>query len=120
MVMPLPQPAGPWPQAGGGNSLSGSYSRSDGYSRNRAGGLNADYSGGKAFWRGGYASGQLKADWHAGMSLKGYGSNTFYGASWDDQYERTLQDHHSPARRDARRGVAPALGSLLEPRGRPL
>lgn len=74
-----------------GNSLSGSYSRSDGYSRNRAGGLNADYSGGKAFWRGGYASGQLKADWHAGMSLKGYGSNTFYGASWDDQYERTFK-----------------------------
>ena len=31
------------------NQLSGSYSRSDGYQRNSAGGLNSDYSGGKAF-----------------------------------------------------------------------
>ena len=73
------------------SSLSGSYTRSDGYSRNRAGGLNADYSGGKAFFQGRYVADAMAVRWHAGMSLKGYGSNTFYGASWDDQYEHTLK-----------------------------
>ena len=73
------------------NSISVGYARSDGHSRNRAGRLNADYSGLKAFYRGGCASPALKADWHAGVSLKGYGANTFYGAQWDDQYERTFK-----------------------------
>ena len=74
-----------------GGSLSGSYARSDGYSRNRAGGLNADYSGGKAFFQGRYVADAMALRWHAGMSVKGCGSNTFYGAAWDDQYEHTLK-----------------------------
>lgn len=78
--------SGPW-----GNSLSASCTRSDGHSRCRAGSLNADFGGLRAFYRGGYARGAIRADWHAGLSLKGFGSNTFYGAQWDDQYERTLK-----------------------------
>lgn len=75
------------------HSLSASYSRSDGYSRNKAGGLNADYRGGKAFYQGGYDIGTWKLNWHAGFSSKGFGSNTFYGVSSDDQYEHTLKTY---------------------------
>ena len=75
------------------HSLSGSYTRSDGYSRNKAGSLNADYSGGKAFYQGSYDDEQVNVSWHAGLSIKGFGSNTFYGAKWDDQYERTQKTY---------------------------
>lgn len=75
------------------NSLSGSYTRSDGYSRSQAGHLNADYSGGKAFWHGRYATDGVTVSWHAGMNAKGYGSNTFYGAAWDEQYEHILKTY---------------------------
>ena len=75
------------------HSLSGGYTRSDGYSRNKAGGLNADYSGGKAFYQGNYHDDQISVDWHAGLSIRGFGSNTFYGAKWDDQYERTQKTY---------------------------
>ena len=75
------------------NQLSGSYTRSDGYSRNKNGGLNADYSGGKAFYQGAYDDTDIYVNWHAGLSAKGYGSNTFYGAKWDDQYEHTLKTY---------------------------
>ena len=75
------------------NQLSGSYTRSDGYSRNKAGGLNADYSGGKAFYQGNYNDDAVKVNWHAGLSAKGYGSNTFYGVKWDDQYEHTFKTY---------------------------
>lgn len=73
------------------NQLSGGYTRSDGYSRNKAGGLNADYKGGKAFYQGEYDDDEVRASWHAGLSTKDYGSNTFYGAKWDDQFEHTLK-----------------------------
>ena len=75
------------------NQVSGSYTRSDGYSRNKKGGLNADYSGGKAFYQGMYDDAGINVNWHAGLSAKGYGSNTFYGAKWDDQYEHTLKTY---------------------------
>lgn len=75
------------------HSLSGSYIRSDGYSRNKAGGLNADYSGWKAFYQGNYDDATVSVSWHAGLSAKGFGSNTFYGASWDDQFEHTLKTY---------------------------
>ena len=29
--------------------------------------------------------------WHAGMSLKDFGSNTFYSAKYDDQFEHTFK-----------------------------
>ena len=71
------------------NSLSGGYTRSDGYSRSRSGHLNADYEGGRAFYQGGYADRNLDVSWHAGMSVKGWGSNTFYSTLSDEQYEHT-------------------------------
>ena len=74
-------------------SLSGGYTRSDGYSRNSAGGLNADFSGGKAFWQGRYVTDGVAVRWHAGLSVKDFGSNTFYGASWDDQFEHTVKTY---------------------------
>lgn len=73
------------------NQFSGSYARSDGYSRNKAGTLNADYRGTKAFYQGNYRDGDLKISWHAGLSSKNFGSNTFYGVKWDDQFEHTFK-----------------------------
>ncbi len=73
------------------NQLSASYTRSDGYQRSKAGHLNSDYEGGKVFYQGGYQDGLLKLSWHAGLSARGFGSNTFYSAKFDEQYERTLK-----------------------------
>ena len=75
----------------GGGSLSASYTRSDGYSRAKSDALNADYSGGKAFYQGGYSNDDLHVKWHAGISTKGFGSNTFYSAKYDEQYEKTTK-----------------------------
>ena len=69
------------------NALSVSYSRSDGYTRNAEGGLNGDFQAVKAFYRGGYK--QLW--WQAGLSNKDFGSNTFYSARFDDQFEHTFK-----------------------------
>ncbi|MBR1547423.1 MAG: TonB-dependent receptor [Prevotella sp.] len=73
------------------SSLSASYTRSDGYSRSKAGALNSDYSGAKAFLQGGYAAPQLRLRWHAGLSTRGFGSNTFYSAKFDEQFEHTTK-----------------------------
>lgn len=73
------------------HTLSGSYMRSDGYSRSKAGTLNADYSTAKAFYQGFFSHPGIEVSWHAGISSKNMGSNTFYGAQWDDQYEHTLK-----------------------------
>lgn len=73
------------------NQLSGSYTRSDGYLRNKAGKLNADFKTGKAFYQGNYNDEQIAVNWHAGMSIKDFGSNTFYGAKYDDQFEHTFK-----------------------------
>ena len=75
----------------GSHSLSASFTRSDGYSRAKSGALNADYNGGKAFYQGAYKSEQVCLNWHAGISTKGFGSNTFYSAKYDEQYERTTK-----------------------------
>lgn len=74
------------------NQVSASYSRSDGYSRNKAGSLNTDYSGSKAFYQGTYEDDDVRVSWHAGLTDKGWGSSTSYASpSWqaDDQYEHT-------------------------------
>ena len=73
------------------SSFSASFTRSDGYSRAKSGALNSDYSGGKAFYQGGYTNDALRLNWHAGVSTKGFGSNTFYSAKYDEQYERTTK-----------------------------
>ena len=77
------------------NSLSASYSRSDGYSRARSGSLNSDYSGAKAFYQGQYRKDDnLSINWHFGIADKGWGSSTSYASpKWqaDDQYEHTTK-----------------------------
>lgn len=75
------------------NAVSGSYTRSDGYNRCKAGTLNADYKGGKAFYQGQYSDATFDVTWHAGISVKDFGANTFYGAKWDDQFEHTLKTY---------------------------
>ena len=93
---------GAWGTLGGGiranlasgrwdNQLSASYGRSDGYSRNAAGGLNADWRSVKAFYQGGFSSERADVRWHLGLSGKDYGANTFYSARYDDQYEHGLK-----------------------------
>lgn len=73
------------------NRISAGYLRSDGYSRNTEGGLNSDYNTVKAFYRGAFRSRGVDLDWHAGLSSRGFGSNTFYSAKFDDQFEHTFK-----------------------------
>ena len=76
------------------NQLSASYSRSDGYSRSKAGRLNTDYSGVKGFYQGQYDNENLRLNWQLGIADKGWGSSTFYASpKWqaDDQYEHTTK-----------------------------
>ena len=76
------------------NRFSGGYSRSDGFSRSKAGNLNTDYSGAKAFYQGSYDDESVRVDWHLGLSDRGWGSGTFYATPrWqaDDQYEHTTK-----------------------------
>ncbi|MGN0221502.1 MAG: TonB-dependent receptor plug domain-containing protein [Prevotella sp.] len=75
------------------NQLSAGYTRSDGYSRSKDNALNADYEGMKAFYQGTFQSNALRLRWHAGVSSKDYGSNTFYGVKWDEQFEHTLKTY---------------------------
>lgn len=73
------------------NRISGGYTRSDGWTRSKNGHLNADYEGGRAFYQGRYDDGSLRVAWHAGVSSKGWGSNTFYSTKSDEQYEHTTK-----------------------------
>lgn len=75
----------------GFNSFSAGYQRSDGYSRNAAGGLNSDFGAFKAFWHGAHDFGPRDISWQAGVSNKDFGSSTFYSAAFDDQFEHTLK-----------------------------
>ena len=85
------------PFGGVGGGLSASYTRSDGYSRSKAGNLNSDYNGFKAFYQGSYSLTSHPSpltsniSWHAGVTTKGFGSNTFYSAKFDEQYERSTK-----------------------------
>lgn len=69
------------------NQVSGGYTRSDGYSRNRAGSLNAGFERGNLFYQGQYRQASQSVKWHFGFSDKSYGANTFYGTGSDDQFE---------------------------------
>lgn len=75
------------------NNVSASYTRSDGYNRNRAGKLNTDFKGEKAFYQGGYTDQDIIVNWHAGISARDFGSNTFYGTGSDDQFEHTFKTY---------------------------
>ena len=76
---------------GGFNGISAGWQRSDGFSRNAAGGLNNDFRAFKAFWHGGHDFGRRSLSWQAGVSNKDFGSSTFYSAAYDDQFEHTLK-----------------------------
>ena len=74
------------------NQVSGSYARSDGYSRSKDGGLNAGFEGSKLFYQGQYEDDALRVSWHAGVRTKGWGSSTSYATpKWkaDNQFEHT-------------------------------
>ena len=89
------------------SSLSGSYTRSDGYSRSKAGKLNTDYSGAKGFYQGQYDDENLRLKWHLGISDKGWGSSTFYASpKWqaDEQYEHTTK-LYSAIQGETKRGL---------------
>ena len=73
------------------NQLSASYTRSDGYLRNKAGALSADYHTTKAFYQGNYKDDEVLVRWHAGLSVKDFGANTFYASKYDDQFEHTFK-----------------------------
>ena len=72
-------------------SLSAGYSRSDGYTRNAAGGLNTDFRARRFFYQGAYTEKNAVLRWHAGMSVRDFGSSTFYSPRFDDQFEHTLK-----------------------------
>ncbi|MCR8895072.1 TonB-dependent siderophore receptor [Bacteroides sp. ET336] len=69
------------------NQVSGSYSRSDGSSRSKAGNLNADFKYARLFYQGRYENDQVDVRWHAGFTNKDYGANTFYSTLSDEQFE---------------------------------
>lgn len=73
------------------NSISASYTRSDGYSRSEAGHLNMDYKTLKAFYEGQYRDDDVQVNWYAGLSNKDWGSNRFYAAAYDEQFEHTFK-----------------------------
>ncbi len=77
-----------------GHSLSANYSRSDGWSRSKAGKLNTDFSGSKGFYQGQYEGEAIRLNWHLGIADKGWGSSTFWASpKWqaDEQYEHTTK-----------------------------
>lgn len=71
------------------NQLSAGYQRSDGFQRSKSGSLNSDYEGFKALWQGRYDDSSINIGWHAGVSSKSWGSNTFYSVKSDEQFEHT-------------------------------
>lgn len=83
---------GNWLYGKWNNQVSGSYARSDGYSRSKDGGLNAGFEGSKLFYQGQYEDDALRVSWHAGVRTKGWGSSTSYATpKWkaDNQFEHT-------------------------------
>ena len=76
------------------HSLSANVSRSDGWSRSKAGRLNTDFSGSKGFYQGQYENDNVRLNWHLGIADKGWGSSTFWASpKWqaDEQYEHTTK-----------------------------
>ena len=96
------------------SSLSANYARSDGYSRSKAGSLNTDYSGAKAFYQGQYENDALRLRWHLGLADKGWGSSTFWASpKWqaDDQYEHTTK-LYTAIQGESRQGRLRLSGSI--------
>ena len=102
------------------NQLSATATRSDGYLRNSKGGLNADYNTVKSFYQGSYSDPTVNVRWHAGLSAKNFGSNTFYSAKYDNQFEHTLQELYRHSGREQAGRVPSETGNILESHLRPL
>lgn len=64
------------------NRISGGGGRSDG------GTLNSSWRKGQLYYQGDFENKDLRLDWQFGFTKKSYGANTFYSASYPDQYER--------------------------------
>ena len=47
----------------------------------------------KAFYKGGYTDNDIRVNWHAGASIKDWGSNTFYSSKYDEQFEHTVKTY---------------------------
>lgn len=73
------------------HQFSASLTRSDGYSRNKAGGLNSDFKAERVFYGGAWERPDFDLNWHIGLSNKDFGANTFYSSRYDDQFEHTLK-----------------------------
>ena len=96
------------------SSISVNYARSDGWSRSKAGNLNTDYSGAKAFYQGQYEDDALRLHWHLGLADKGWGSSTFWASpKWqaDDQYEHTTK-LYTAIQSESRKGRLRLSGSI--------
>jgi len=75
------------------NQLSVSYTRTDGYTLSREGTKNTDFAAAKAFYQGNYDGSKIGIKWHTGLSVKDFGSNTFYSPRFDDQFEHVLKTY---------------------------
>ncbi len=64
-------------------SLSGRLFRSDGAVEN------GDFKGGSFFWQGQHRHEDWQLQWQSGATLKDFGANTFYSASFNNQWEAT-------------------------------
>lgn len=86
------------------NQVSGSYSRSDGFSRSKAGNLNADFKYARLFYQGRYENDQVDVRWHAGFTNKDYGANTFYSTLSDEQFEH-VRKHYTAVQAETKGNV---------------
>ena len=75
------------------NQLSLNYTKTDGYTLSREGTPNTDFAAAKAFYQGRYDGRALALKWHSGLSVKDFGSNTFYSPRYDDQFEHLLKTY---------------------------
>ena len=96
------------------SQFSASYTRSDGYSRSKAGSLNTDFGGSKVFYQGQYDDEAFRLHWHLGIADKGWGSSTFYASpKWqaDDQYEHTTK-LYSAIQAETKQGLFHLSGNI--------
>lgn len=75
------------------NQLSLNFTRTEGYSVNSEGSPNTDFAAAKAFYQGNYDGKRVSLKWHSGLSVKDFGSNTFYSPRYDDQFEHLLKTY---------------------------
>ena len=63
------------------HQVSGSYNRSDGATQN------SDFNTKRAYYQGIYSDKEVDVRWQLGMTDQKFGANTFYSASYPNQYE---------------------------------